>query len=78
MAEDRPYRMGLNAGEILEVLATDVPHRLDATCFAALQLLVPRWKGASMPGRSALATPARRPPRRARPVPKPHILAAAS
>lgn len=53
MAEDRPYRVGLAASDILEILAYDVPHKLDASCFEALRRLVQRWEGRSMPGRSA-------------------------
>ncbi|MGI4828186.1 MAG: HD-GYP domain-containing protein [Janthinobacterium lividum] len=49
MAEDRPYRPGLDADRILGNLEEDVPHRLDATCFAALQSAVKRWGGNSMP-----------------------------
>lgn len=48
MAEDRPYRHGLEAGEILETLANDVPTRLDPQCFAALTSAIDRW-GNSMP-----------------------------
>ena len=48
MAEDRPYRPGLEAARILDILAEDVPHKLDATCFAALSTAVARW-GSSMP-----------------------------
>ena len=52
MAEDRPYRPGLEAGHILRILEEDVPHKLDATCFAALSSAVSRW-GSSMPAPSA-------------------------
>ena len=48
MAEDRPYRVGLSADQILRILAEDVPHKLDGTCFAALKVAVGRW-GKSMP-----------------------------
>ncbi len=66
MAEDRPYRVGLAASDILDILAYDVPHRLDVTCFGALQRLVQRWDGQSMPGRSApVHATTKRPSRRA-------------
>ena len=48
MAEDRPYRPGLDADHILRTLEEDVPHKLDATCLAALTSAVGRWTG-SMP-----------------------------
>ena len=53
MAEDRPYRVGLASSDILTILAYDVPQKLDGHCFEALQRLVQRWDGQSMPGRSA-------------------------
>ena len=49
MAEDRPYRAGLQADRILSILEEDVPHRLDITCFEALKIAVKRWNGNSMP-----------------------------
>lgn len=65
MAEDRPYRAGLPAGDILDILAYDVPNKLDAACFDALKRLVARWGGQSMPERSAPLPTAKRPSRRA-------------
>jgi HD-GYP domain-containing protein (c-di-GMP phosphodiesterase class II) len=38
----RPYRDGLPIERALEIIAKDVPHALDADCFAALQELSPR------------------------------------
>ena len=65
MAEDRPYRVGLAASDILEILAYDVPHRLDSGCFEALRRLVHRWDGQSLPGRSApMHATSKRPSRR--------------
>ncbi|MES2393414.1 MAG: HD domain-containing phosphohydrolase [Acidobacteriota bacterium] len=43
MAENRPYRSGLEPARILEILAKDVPQKLDARCFAALGAVVERW-----------------------------------
>lgn len=43
MAEDRPYRAGLKSQEILKIIAEDVPHRLDPTCFTALCSTASRW-----------------------------------
>jgi putative nucleotidyltransferase with HDIG domain len=40
MAEDRPYRAGLKPAKIMEILAKDVPHKIDAQCFEALQKIV--------------------------------------
>ena len=56
MAEDRPYRPGLEADRILGILAEDVPHKLDATCLAALSSAVDRWGGNSMPVTAPAAT----------------------
>ncbi len=53
MAEDRPYRAGLETDRILQNLAEDIPHKLDATCFDALSAVAKRW-GSSMP---AIASP---------------------
>lgn len=77
MAEDRPYRPGLRANEILSILEDDVPHRLDAGCFEALKRLVQRWGGESMPSRSAAAQPFKRPTRRAKLPPRTETLAKA-
>lgn len=51
MAENRPYRPGLEPARILHILSQDVPHKLDPTCFAALSVAVDRWDG-SMPAPS--------------------------
>ncbi len=37
LAEDRPYRAGLSAEQILSILSKEVPHKLDPECFEALQ-----------------------------------------
>ncbi len=37
LSEDRPYRAGLPAERILEILGKDVPHKLDPDVFEALQ-----------------------------------------
>ncbi len=66
MAENRPYRPGLQADHILQILAEDVPHKLDKTCFDALSAAVARW-GASMPHPTSepvlLRKPVKRSPR---------------
>ena len=51
MAEDRPYRPGLESTRILQILAEDVPHKLDLTCFTALRITVKGW-GSNMPSSS--------------------------
>jgi putative nucleotidyltransferase with HDIG domain len=61
MAEDRPYRRGLDSADILQILARDVPHKLDETCFAALTSAIDRW-GSNMP----ISTPALPAPKRSR------------
>ncbi len=43
MAENRPYRSGMEPAKILEILGKDVPHKLDPQCFEALQAVVKRW-----------------------------------
>jgi putative nucleotidyltransferase with HDIG domain len=43
MAENRPYRAGLEPAKILEIIGADVPQKYDPQCFAALQSLVLRW-----------------------------------
>jgi len=43
MAENRPYRAGLEPAKILEIIAADVPKKYDARCFAALENVVLRW-----------------------------------
>lgn len=78
MAEDRPYRVGLAANDILEILAYDVPHKLDSACFEALRQMVRRWDGQSMPGRSAPMHATSKRPSRKTTLPKAHeILATA-
>ena len=59
MAEDRPYRPGLDAGDILAVLAEDVPTKLDPVCYAALTNAIDRW-GSSMPVTAPALAPSRR------------------
>ncbi len=48
MAENRPYRRGLETQEILKEIGRDVPTKFDPVCFAALKAAVGRWNG-SMP-----------------------------
>ncbi len=48
MAENRPYRPGLQVRTILNEIGRDVPTKFDPTCFAALQSATRRWNG-SMP-----------------------------
>jgi len=43
MAENRPYRMGMEPAKILEIVGKDVPQKLDPQCFEALQKVVTRW-----------------------------------
>ena len=43
MAENRPYRAGLEPAKILEIIAADVPKKYDARCFAALENVMLRW-----------------------------------
>jgi putative nucleotidyltransferase with HDIG domain len=43
MAENRPYRAGLDPAKILGIIAADVPVKYDPQCFAALQSVVLRW-----------------------------------
>lgn len=63
MAEDRPYRPGLEAEQILGSIAEDVPHKLDPTCFAALSTAIRRCEtgrpflSTSQETRSASCTP---------------------
>ena len=61
MAEDRPYRAGLEADHILGILSEDAPHKFDATCLAALRSAVDRW-GHSMPVAVPRLTYRRNPP----------------
>lgn len=56
MAEDRPYRAGLDSHEILVEIGRDVPHKFDPVCFAALKTAIPRWNG-SMPALAARKRP---------------------
>jgi putative nucleotidyltransferase with HDIG domain len=43
MAENRPYRAGIEPAKILEILEKDVPKKLDPVCFEALKGVVKRW-----------------------------------
>jgi putative nucleotidyltransferase with HDIG domain len=43
MAENRPYRGGLEPAKILEILGKEVPNKLDPLCFEALHRVVERW-----------------------------------
>jgi len=43
MAENRPYRSGMDPAKILEILGSDVPKKLDPVCFEALKGVVKRW-----------------------------------
>jgi putative nucleotidyltransferase with HDIG domain len=43
MAENRPYRVGLEPAKILEIIAADVPSKFDPECFAALKCVMKRW-----------------------------------
>lgn len=52
MAENRPYRPGLDPKDILAELGKDVPGKFDGSCYAALQSQVSRWNG-NMPQRLA-------------------------
>lgn len=65
MAEDRPYRIGLETERILQVLAKDVPHRLDPICYDALSAAARRWD-ASMPLIASPPPVPRKPPQPAR------------
>jgi putative nucleotidyltransferase with HDIG domain len=40
MTEDRPYRQGMTPKQALHNISREVPHRLDANCFAALESIV--------------------------------------
>jgi HD-GYP domain-containing protein (c-di-GMP phosphodiesterase class II) len=40
MTEDRPYRSGLTPEQALHNISREVPHKLDAQCFEALQKVV--------------------------------------
>ena len=37
LTEDRPYRPGMTSEKALAIIAKDVPHKLDASCFEALR-----------------------------------------
>jgi putative nucleotidyltransferase with HDIG domain len=43
MAENRPYRVGMEPKKILEIISKEVPAKLDPQCFEALQSVVKRW-----------------------------------
>jgi putative nucleotidyltransferase with HDIG domain len=36
LTEDRPYRPGMTAEQALQIIARDIPHKLDADCYEAL------------------------------------------
>ena len=40
LTEERPYRAGMAVEQALAIIARDVPHKLDADCFAALRAAV--------------------------------------
>ena len=40
LTEDRPYRSGMPVEQALAIIAHDVPHKLDADCFAALRAAI--------------------------------------
>jgi HD-GYP domain-containing protein (c-di-GMP phosphodiesterase class II) len=40
LTEDRPYRKGMAVRQALEILARDVPHKLDGDCYEALSAAV--------------------------------------
>lgn len=42
LSAKRPYRDALPVEKVLEIMARDVPHALDASCFEALKSLVAR------------------------------------
>jgi putative nucleotidyltransferase with HDIG domain len=41
LAEDRPYRRKMSADEVLELMAREVPYKLDPDCFEALRNSLP-------------------------------------
>ena len=43
MAENRPYRTGMDPATILEIMGKDVPNKLDPRCFTALESVVKGW-----------------------------------
>ncbi len=58
MAEDRPYRPGLDPKDILAEIGRDVPVKFDEECFTALRNSVARWNGSMplrLPGRPSAA-----------------------
>ncbi len=58
MAEDRPYRPGLDAQDILAEIGGEAGTKFDGTCFDALRSAVGRWNG-SMPLQRAKRSAAR-------------------
>jgi putative nucleotidyltransferase with HDIG domain len=48
MAENRPYRPGLDPQDIVAEIGRDVPTKFDPVCFHALKTCIGRWNG-SMP-----------------------------
>jgi putative nucleotidyltransferase with HDIG domain len=42
MTEDRPYRPGLSPAQALQDISREAPHRLDAKCVEALEMIVAR------------------------------------
>ncbi|MGI4828188.1 MAG: HD-GYP domain-containing protein [Janthinobacterium lividum] len=50
MAEERPYRAAMPMEQVLDILAEDVPAKLDPVCFFALKRAAQGWSGA-FPGR---------------------------
>jgi putative nucleotidyltransferase with HDIG domain len=56
MAENRPYRPGLQVDVILAEIERDVPTKFDSTCFEALRSASARWQG-SMPRPNVASAP---------------------
>jgi HD-GYP domain-containing protein (c-di-GMP phosphodiesterase class II) len=42
LSEDRPYRPGMDASEVIAIMKDLTPHKLDANCFEALMSLLSR------------------------------------
>jgi putative nucleotidyltransferase with HDIG domain len=45
LSEDRPYRPGLDPAQVVAMIKTLVPHKLDANCFEALISLISHRRG---------------------------------
>ncbi len=45
LAEERPYRKAMDIEAILEIIAGEVPKRLDGACLEALRRVTDRWAG---------------------------------